>query len=28
VYLYRIQATSLSYRGDRAEAIGRAVVMR
>jgi hypothetical protein len=23
-----IQATSLSYRGDKAEAIGRAVVMR
>lgn len=28
VYLYMIQATSLSYRGDKAEAIGRAVVMR
>ncbi len=28
VYLYRIQAVSEEYRGDRAEAIGRAVVMR
>jgi hypothetical protein len=28
VYLYRIRATSERYRGDRAEAIGRAVVMR
>jgi hypothetical protein len=28
VYLYRIHATSEAYRGDKAEAIGRAVVMR
>ncbi len=28
VYLYRIQATSEEYSGDKAEAIGRAVVMR
>jgi hypothetical protein len=28
VYLVRIHATSAAYRGDRAEAIGRAVVMR
>ena len=28
VYLYRIHAVSLAYRGDRADAIGRAVVMR
>jgi hypothetical protein len=28
VYLIRIHATSEAYRGDRAEAIGRAVVMR
>jgi len=28
VYLYRIHATSALYRGDRAEVIGRAVVMR
>ncbi len=28
VYLYRIHATSEEYRGDRVEAIGRAVVMR
>lgn len=27
VYLYRIHATSESYRGDKAQAIGRAVVM-
>jgi hypothetical protein len=28
VYLYRIHATSDAYRGDRAEVIGRAVIMR
>lgn len=28
VYLYRIHATSEAYRGDKAEAVGRAVVMR
>ncbi len=28
VYLYRILAVSESYRGDKAEAIGRAVIMR
>ena len=28
VYLYRISAVSESYRGDKAEAIGRAVIMR
>jgi len=28
VYLYRIHATSEAYRGDKAEAIGRAVIMR
>ena len=28
VYLYRIHAVSDEYRGDRAEAIGRAVIMR
>ncbi len=28
VYLYRIQATSEEYRGDKAEVIGRAVIMR
>ncbi len=28
VYLYRIHAVSESYRGDKAEAIGRAVIMR
>jgi hypothetical protein len=28
VYLYRIHATSEAYRGDRAEVIGRAVIMR
>ncbi len=28
VYLYRIAAVSKSYRGDKAEAIGRAVIMR
>ncbi|MBD3368345.1 MAG: type IX secretion system sortase PorU [Candidatus Eisenbacteria bacterium] len=28
VYLYRIHATSDEYRGDRVEAVGRAVVMR
>lgn len=28
VYLYRIHATSEAYRGDRADVIGRAVIMR
>ena len=28
VYLYRVHATSEAYRGDKAEAIGRAVIMR
>jgi len=28
VYLYRIHAVSEGYRGDKAEAIGRAVIMR
>ncbi len=28
VYLYRVSAVSKSYRGDKAEAIGRAVIMR
>jgi hypothetical protein len=28
VYLYRVSAVSRSYRGDKAEAIGRAVIMR
>lgn len=28
VYLYRVHAVSLSYRGDKAEAIGRALIMR
>ncbi len=28
VYLYKISAVSKSYRGDKAEAIGRAVIMR
>jgi hypothetical protein len=28
VYLYRIHAVSDEYRGDKADAIGRAVIMR
>ncbi len=28
VYLYRVSAVSKSYRGDKAEAVGRAVIMR